>query len=268
MKTNNMVDHNKQHEWLMYTLALQTPPVAVKYLIDWNESSEWDFADKGYYRPKAPLNLCQFVGQARHHLRKVVATADDQVCNIGALVTGTYPYDDAMEHGEIAKKDGVRETPELCESMFQTLPRIPFGEVKAIAFAPLQKMEMEPDQVIIYGNPLQILKLVQGYIYSEEPRFTITTCAKYGICVEGMAQAYQTGKPAVGFPCRGERVSSIVQDQELFITIPYKLLPQVIEGFEKTKHLLPTPIPFGGVDQEPNFLPDYYLTPQAKKRRG
>jgi uncharacterized protein (DUF169 family) len=129
-------------------------------------------------------------------------------------------------------------------------------------------MEMTPDQVIVYGNPLQVLKLVQGYVYAEEPRFTITTCAKYGVCVEGMAEAYVTGKPAVAFPCRGERVSSIVQDQELSITIPYALLDEVIEGFEKTKHLLPTPIPFGGVDQEPNFLPDYYLTEAAKKRRA
>jgi len=262
------MDRKQQNEWLMRTLGLQTPPVAVKYLREWSDDAEWDLADKGYYRPKVPLNVCQFVGQARHHLRKVVATPDDQVCNIGALVTGAYPFDDAMEHGEIAKKDGVRKTPELCEAMFQTLPRVPFGEVKAIAFAPLDKIDMEPDQVIVYGTPLQMLKLIQGYVYAEEPRFTITSCAKYGVCVEGMAQAYATGKPAVSFPCRGERVSSIVQDQELSITIPYKSLPEVIEGFEKTKHLLPTPIPFGGVDQEPNFLPDYYLTPQAKKRRG
>ena len=262
------MDRKQQSDWLMGTLGLQTPPVAVKYLREWSDDAEWELADKGYYRPKAPLNVCQFVGQARHHLRKVVATPDDQVCNIGALVTGAYPFDEDMEHGEIAKKDGVRKTIELCEAMFQTLPRIPFGEVKAIAFAPLDKMELEPDQVIVYGTPLQMLKLIQGYVYAEEPRFTITTCAKYGVCVEGMAQAYATGKPAVGFPCRGERVSSIVQDQELSITIPYGSLPAVIEGFEKTKHLLPSPIPFGGVDQEPNFLPDYYLTPQAKKRRG
>jgi uncharacterized protein (DUF169 family) len=239
------MDCKQQQDWLMRTLGLQTPPVAVKYLREWSEDIEWDLADKSYYRPKTPLNVCQFVGQARHHLRKVVATADDQVCNIGALVTGTYPFDDTMKRGEIAKKDGVRKTPELCEAMFQTLPRVPFGEVKAIAFAPLDQMELAPDQVIVYGTPLQVLKLMQGYVYAEEPRFTITSCAKYGVCVEGMAQAYVTGKP-----------------------IPYGSLPTVIEGFEKTKHLLPSPIPFGGVDQEPNFLPDYYLTPQAKKRRG
>jgi uncharacterized protein (DUF169 family) len=152
--------------------------------------------------------------------------------------------------------------------MFHSLPRIPFEEFKAIAFAPLDQIDMEPDQVIIYGNPLQILKLIQGYLYANEPRFTINTCAKYGVCIEGMAQAYQTGKPSVSFPCRGERVSSIVQNDELSITIPYNLIDQIIDGYEKTKHLLPTPIPFGGVDQEPSFLPDYYLTDSAKKLRG
>ena len=144
MKTNNMVDHNKQHEWLMYTLALQTPPVAVKYLIDWNESSEWDFADKGYYRPKAPLNVCQFVGQARHHLRKVVATAEDQVCNIGALVTGAYPYDEDMEHGEIAKKDGVRKTPQRCERCSRPYHASPSVKSKPSPLPPYKKWTSSP----------------------------------------------------------------------------------------------------------------------------
>jgi uncharacterized protein (DUF169 family) len=262
------MDQKQQHEWLMRTLGLQTPPVAVKFIKEWSEDAEWDLADKGYYRPKAPLNVCQFIGQARHHGRKVVATPEDQVCNVGALVTGAYPYDDMMKQGEIAKKDGARKTPELCEAMFQTLPRLPFGEAKAIAFAPFDKMDLGPDQIIVYGTPLQILKLIQGYVYAHEPRFTMSTCAKYGVCVEGIALAYTTGKPSVSFPCRGERVSSIVQDQELTITLPYALLPEVIEGFEKTKHLLPSPIPFGGVDADPTFLPDHYLTPHAKKRRG
>jgi hypothetical protein len=48
----------------------------------------------------------------------------------------------------------------------------------------------------------------------------------------------------------------------------FLIIKKINKGFEKTKHLLPTLILFGGVDQKPNFLPDYYLTPQAKKRRG
>jgi uncharacterized protein (DUF169 family) len=262
-----MTDPAAQNDHLIRLLALQTPPVAVKFFTEWSEEREWELADRGFYRPKAPLNLCQLVGQARHHLRKVVMTVEDHACVIGALAAGHHAFDESMECGEIAKRDGVRCTQELCEEMTRTLPMMPEGEVKAIAFAPLDRMDLEPDQVIIYGNPLQVLKLIQGYLYWECARQTITTCAKYGVCVEGIAQAYITGLPAVGFPCRGERVSSIVQDHEMYICNPYTKLGAIIEGVEKTKHLLPNPIPFGGVDQEPTFLPDYYLTPAARKRR-
>jgi len=263
-----MPDYVKQHDYLVRTLSLKTPPVAVKYYRDFDEDVEWGLADLGFYRPKAPLNLCQFVGQARHHKKKTLVTVEDQVCNIGALASGAQIFDEIMEEGTIAQKDGVRATPELCAEMFRTLPRIPFGEIKAIAFSPLDKMDLEADQVIIYGDPLQILKVMNGVLYKTAPRMEITTCAKYGVCVEGMASSYISGKPVVGFPCRGERVSSIVQDQEIFIVIPMVLLDQVIGGIEDTKHLLPSPIPFGGVDQEPTFLPDYYLTKAALKRRA
>jgi len=53
----------------------------------------------------------------------------------------------------------------------------------------------------------------------------------------------------------------------MFVVVPAEDLDDIIEGLEKTKHLLPTPMPFAGVDQEPTFLPDYYLTENAKARR-
>ena len=263
-----MVDYRKQSEYLTRTLALTTLPVAVKYYPEYTEDLEWALADKSFYRPKTPLNACQFVALARYHQRKTFTLAEDHVCNIGALATGAYPFDEVMRSGEIGKKDGVRKTDNLCEEMFLTLPRIPFGNVKAIAFSPLDKMDIDADQIIVYGNPLQILKAVNGYLYDSAPRIEFSTCAKYGVCIEGMAAAYNSGKPTIGFPCRGERVSGIVQDNEMYLVIPASLLDRVIEGIEKMKHLLPSPIPFGGVDQEPNFLPDYYLTPSTLKRRS
>jgi uncharacterized protein (DUF169 family) len=248
----------------MKELRLKTPPVAIKYFKEFNEDMEWEIADLGFYRPREPLNLCQFIGISRYHQRKTLVTAEDQVCKIGMLSSGAYPFDESMARGDIAIKDGARATPELCRELFQTLPRIPFGEVKAICFSPLGKMDLEADQVIVYGDPLQLLKLVQGYLYSNSARLESSMCAKYGVCVEGMAAAYESGIPCLGFPCRGERTSSIVQDHELFFTIPMKLLDDTIEGYTKTRHLLPYPLPFGGVDQSPISLPNHYLKMEKK----
>jgi len=256
------------NEALKRLLNLPTHPVSVKYIETFDEDVEWELADLGFYRPRNPVNLCQGVGLARHHGRKVLLAAEDMACIIGAAAGGLHPFDNVLASGEIGVKDGIRCSPELCREMFETLPRIEHGEVEAVAFAPLKEMPLEFDQVILYGTPLEMLKVITAYLYDREARLDMSTCAKYGVCVEGMASSYNSGELTVGFPCRGERVSSMVQDHEIYVTIPAEHLEAVVTGLEATKHLLPSPMPFGGVDQEPTFLPDYYLTEESKGRMG
>lgn len=263
-----MLDYSGLYERLQVFLNLPTFPVAIKFLEAMDKEIKWGFADLGFYRPKNPVNLCQGIGLARHHGRMVLLTAEDMACIIGAAAGGLHPFDECLSSGEIGVKDSVRANPELCQEMFQTLPRIGHGEVEAVAFAPLHRMPLEPDQVVFYGTPLEMLKIVTAYLYDRKGRLELSTCAKYGVCVEGMAMGYTTGDLAVGFPCRGERVSSMVQDHEIYVAVPGEHLESVVEGLEETKHLLPRPMPFGGVDQEPTFLPDYYLTESSKRRMG
>ena len=263
-----MVDYSFQYEKLNNILKLSTNPVAVKYLTNFTDDLEWELAEKGFYKPKVPLNLCQFIGLARHHSRSVIAVEDNLACKIGALGMGLYPFDEEMKKGSIAIQDGARRNDRLCAEMFRTLPKADYGVIKAIIFAPLQNMSLELDQIIFYGNPLEVLKIIQSYLWTEDARLKISTCGKYGVCVEGMANSWKSGKPSVGFPCRGERASSIVQDDELFLCLPGKYLDEVVDGLEKTRHLLPSPIPFNGVNQFPDFLPDYYLTERAKARQS
>lgn len=262
------MDNVAIYEGLKRLLNLPTHPVAVKYIEAFDEDVEWELVDLGFYRPKNPVNLCQGVGLARHHGRKVLLAAEDMACVIGASAGGLHPFDETLASGEIGVKDGVRCSPELCREMYASMPRIEEVEVEALAFAPLQDMPFEFDQVILYGTPLEMLKVITAYLYDREARLDMSTCAKYGVCVEGMAMGYNTRELVVGFPCRGERVSSMVQDHEIYVTVPAGDLESVVNGLEETKHLLPSPMPFGGVDQEPTFLPDYYLTEEAKRRMG
>jgi len=262
-----MVDYTRQYESLMNLLNLKTHLVAVKYFESFDEDVEWDLVELGFYRPKNPINICQCVGLSRHHSRSVFITGKDMACKIGALAMGMHPFDDEMRKGEIAIQDGVRSNPAMCRKLFETLPRIEHGRVVAVACAPLNKAGLNMDQVIIYGDPLQILKVIQAHLWSTGARIDFSTCAKYGICVEAMANGYISKRLCLGFPCRGERTSSVVQDDEMFVAFPIEWLDRIVEGLEKTKHLLPTPMPFGGVDQLPHYLPDYYLTEQAKAVR-
>lgn len=258
-----MADRLELDSALNKFLHLSTHPVAIKYFSSLDEDLEWELIDLGFYRPKNTINLCQFIGLARHLSRSVLITAHDMACKVGAAVLGLHPFDEDMKTGEICNIDGARKDPLLCRELFRTMPRINYGEVEAVACAPFHKMNIESDQVLFYGTPLQILKIIQAYLWGEGARLEFSTCAKYGVCVEAMANTYVTKKPCIGFSCKGERTSSMVQDSELFICVPRKYIEGIVEGLEKTKHLLPSPMPYGGLDQKP-ILPDHYLTKYAK----
>jgi len=128
----------------MRTLSLQTPPVAVKYIRDWSEEEEWELADKGYYRPKAPLNVCQFVGpgppppqEGRRH-RRGPSLQHRRTRHRGSplrRVDGT--------RGD--REEGRRQKdPRALRGHVPNPTEAQFGEIKAMAFAPLEKMEDDP----------------------------------------------------------------------------------------------------------------------------
>ncbi len=86
-----MVDLIAQYELLNRYLKLSMFPVAVRYFQSLDEDMEWELADQGFYRPKNPINVCQCVGLARHHSRKVLVTCEDMACKVGALAGGCTP---------------------------------------------------------------------------------------------------------------------------------------------------------------------------------
>jgi uncharacterized protein (DUF169 family) len=220
--------------------------VGVKYFTSFDEELEWKMADAGFYRPKNPINVCQCVGLARHHSRKVLATAEDMACNIGALAVGLEPFDEKMGSGEIGIRDGVRGNPELCRELFETLPRIDFGEVKAIACAPLVDMDLAFDQVVFYGTPLEILKILQAYLWERGARLGFSTSAKYGVCSEGMANCYNTKELSPGFPCRGERVSSISRSRRCSSASPRSTWETSSWGWRRRSTCSQPPCPSAG----------------------
>jgi hypothetical protein len=81
-----------------------------------------------------------------------------------------------------------------------------------------------------------------------------------------MARGYITKELALGIPCVGERMTSMSMDDELSVSIPINAFNGVLEGLERTKMAAPYPIPFGGMNQIPDYLPDYFLTEYAQKR--
>jgi uncharacterized protein (DUF169 family) len=107
--------------------------------------------------------------------------------------------------------------------------RIPPGE--AVVVGPLSKGNFEPEVILIYGNPAQLMMLMCGIQKIKYERFQFNFIGE-GACVDSLGQCYNTGKPALAIPCYGERAMGQVRDDEIAIALPPAYIDRAIEGLE------------------------------------
>jgi uncharacterized protein (DUF169 family) len=106
-------------------------------------------------------------------------------------------------------------------------PLIPPGE--ALVLAPLAGIKFDPDVILIYGDPAQLMLLMCGLQFKDYERFQFYFTGE-GACVDSLAQCYMSGKPSLAIPCWGERRLGGVTDEELVIALPPGMMGRAIEG--------------------------------------
>jgi uncharacterized protein (DUF169 family) len=111
-------------------------------------------------------------------------------------------------------------------------PLVPPGE--AIVLAPLAAGKFDPDVILIYGNPAQMMLLMNGLQFKNYERFQFFFIGE-GSCADGVAQCYTTGKPALTIPCMGERAFGAVTEDEMVMALPPAMMAKAVEGLQALK---------------------------------
>jgi uncharacterized protein (DUF169 family) len=119
-------------------------------------------------------------------------------------------------------EDGVKQQKDY--------PRIPAGE--GIVLAPLFTASFDPDVVLLYGLPAQVMLVMCGLQKERYERFQFFFIGE-GACADSLAQCYISRKPALAIPCYGERSLGGVVDGEIVIALPPKELERAVSGLEK-----------------------------------
>jgi len=110
----------------------------------------------------------------------------------------------------------------------EAIPRIPAGRYKAIMLAPLVYDPFDPDIVLIYANPAQMILIINALQFEDYERLQFF-CVGESSCSDAIAQCYLSGKPSLTIPCYGERRYGHAQDDEMVMG----LLPKHVEKVEK-----------------------------------
>lgn len=209
------------------------------------------------------FTLCQLIFQARRWGFTMGAKNTDPMFSHCARIHGLKEIPPGMTR----PTRGLRwvHSWEEEERRFKAFPRIPLGG--ALAFAPLTTMTFEPEVILVYGDPSQIIMIIQAMQRKEFERYEFA-CIGESSCADSLADCYLSKKPKVALPGFGERRNGLVTDEELVLALPPRYLTMAVEGWrELLTRNARYPIPFMGADMSvrESFARSYPDEPEFKE---
>ena len=241
------------------SLKLRTEPIGLRRLQDAAELEDIEQV----VRWPAGCVFCQILYMARVPKLTVAVTSDAKLNHRCKRIHGLVP---SLEGDVESECNQLSRTwmPSAGGAMQQQkdYPVVPPGQ--AIVAGPLSKATFEPDMIMLFGNPAQIMMLLCGLQKVRYEKFEFTFLGE-GACMDSVGRYYATGKISVAIPCYGERALGQVADDEIVAALPPEELDRAIEGLNALAGIgFGYPIPVIGGFTDPNpFLDQLY--PDRKK---
>ena len=136
------------------------------------------------------------------------------------------------------------------KKQLDSFPRIQ-GAAEGVVLAPLAKEVVEPEVILIYGTPAQLVMLMSGLQRSDYERLQFFFSGESS-CVDAAHQCYISGKPSLSLPCYGERWLGHCAEDELSLALPPAMLEKAIAGLKELWDVgFRYPIPSLGNEADP-----------------
>ena len=232
-------------------LRLRTLPVAVSFH---DQEPQWPEKTR---RPsqtlKKKITLCQAMTLARTYRWTVGLTAEDIVCVPALIAFGHTDKDPQHLLCSFFARVGWSKDEETAAGEVAGMALMPKDQATAMLLSPLSKGLVDPDTVVFYGNPAQIMRLVHAWTYMTGQQVQSGFSGKIE-CREYLATPYLSGQANVVIPGNGDRIMSGTQDDEMIFALPGDKLQLLGIGLDKAGRTLGAkyPVPF-----YQNFQPEF-----------
>ena len=175
---------------------------------------------------------CQAIAMARRYGWVVAVGREDLSCRLSAVVFGLRPMSDYYRQGR-ACAGMYTETVEAGIRSEDEVATFGQGEYEHILAAPIHRTTFEPDVVIVYGNPAQVLRLLSAALWKSGGRLTSSFGGRID-CSEEIIVPMRSGHCEVVLPCNGDRIFAQTQDHEMAFSIPRHRAAEIVDGLAGT----------------------------------
>ncbi|MBU2547117.1 MAG: DUF169 domain-containing protein [Proteobacteria bacterium] len=179
------------------------------------------------------LAPCQAAALARKYGWTVAVSASESGCAIASHTHGWEPADPdgvvtffmymKYAHDEASAKAGMA-----------AMPAIEPGSCAAVVHAPLARTVFEPDVILLYINPAQLMRLIHGATQETGGPIVSSFSGRAASCSEGVVRAFRDNAPQIVVPGNGDRVWASAQDDEMAFALPASMLDGLLRGLERT----------------------------------
>ena len=204
---------------------LPTSPVAI------NISN----GEKRGSRPKEPSLFCEFVRKEAHDgLGYLITESDLQNFSARIILGFTEP------------------------KYVDLYPRVKPAKTKSVAVAPLEKVDFEPDVIVIITDPARMMKIVQVLYRATQKRLEANmTCEASAIAGEATALPYMEKRPNLTLLCGGARDIAGYSENELALGMPFENFTKLVNSLKEPT--LATALCGCIVDEIPKHLKQAFL---------
>ncbi|MHC1742166.1 MAG: DUF169 domain-containing protein [Syntrophobacteraceae bacterium] len=253
-------DFREAAQFIYNDLRLKTFPLAVRFL------KEGEAFPEKTRQPTVALGkriaICQGVTMARNYGWTVGLRKEDVICVPAAIVFGfSEAGDQAGAVTGLFTEINFSIDREHAAAETAGMSRFEKGEIEGILMAPLAKASFEPQLVLSYGNPAQMMRFAQAWSYMTGERVSGEFGGKVE-CDEYLITPFKTQSPRMVIPGNGERIFAAAQDDEMAFVLPAKSLMDLVKGLKEVGKAMGVRYP---VTPYQNYQPDL---PKAHKQLG
>lgn len=220
-----MTNYAQISDDLKEALHLVGSPVALKIVKSKEEIPE------GIPEIEETTRHCRMISLAREGNVFFASDAKHQ-CGGGAWALGLREKGEALKTGQHYFKLGKYSTLNASRRTMESVPNLP-KENYATIYAPLEKATFEPDVVIIFAQPLAILKLAQSSLYNLGGRIYPEFSGIQSMCSDATAYVLLNGKPNFSLGCDGSRKFSGIGNDEMVAGFPAEIIEDIAENIKK-----------------------------------
>ena len=220
----------KENVAVLDKFDFEVPPVGVKFL-----SQRPDMVE----RLDENMALCEMLKKAQAG-EAFFADAQNHTCEAGLYVLGQADIGAPFASGEFGAGLKIFDGPRSASRLYLHIPKIGRGIVNYVAFSPLNKIQFDPDLLILLASTRQTEIVLRAMSYRSAKIWISKFSPAIG-CAWTYSYPFLTGELNYFITGMGHGMKrrELFPEGRQIISIPFDLLPSLLQTLQEMPWVLP-----------------------------